>query len=224
MSELGLFVCADGVRFTPTYLLTRLLPEVSYETASCPCRVVYRIDVGNMQFSTVGQPLPRPFVATMIDHGSNRLGGVPVTFTVKAGGGNFYGQPATTVTTDSDGRAAAVLTLGPDEGFDNNVAEASFPGNPGFGASFTASGKTVGEPQDTKISGVVFDNSNNPIPGVTLHVEGTSLTTQSDEQGQFILQPTPVGHVKLLADGSTAPPRNGLPWPKLEYELVTIAG
>ncbi|HXG18883.1 MAG TPA: hypothetical protein VNN62_07405 [Methylomirabilota bacterium] len=28
----------------------------------------------------------------------------------------------------------------------------------------------------------------------------------------------------LTANGSTVPPRNGLPWPKLEYELVTIAG
>jgi hypothetical protein len=59
---------------------------------------------------------------------------------------------------------------------------------------------------------------------VTLQVEGISLTTQSDEQGQFLLQPAPVGHVKLIADGSTAPPRDGRPWPKLEYELVTIAG
>ena len=182
------------------------------------------VDAGNLQFGAVGQPLPKPFIATVIDHGSNRLGGVPVTFTVKEGGGNFDGQPAKTVTTDSDGRAQAVLTLGPDEGFDNNLVEANFPNNPGFAASFTASGKTVGEPEDTKISGVVLDKSNNPIQGVTLHVEGTSLTTQSDEQGQFVLQPAPVGKIISLADGSTAPPRDGLPWPKLEYELVTIAG
>lgn len=182
------------------------------------------VDAGNLQFGGVGQPLPRPFIATVIDRGSNRLGGVPVTFTVKDGGGNFNGQAAKTVTTDSDGRAQAVLTLGPGEGFDNNLVEANFPGNPGFAASFTASGKTVGQPEDTTISGVVLDNSNNPIQGVTLHVEGTSLTTQSDDQGQFVLQPAPVGKVLLTADGSTAPPRNGLPWPKLEYELVTIAG
>lgn len=182
------------------------------------------VDSGNNQIGAAGQPLPKPFVAVVIDRGSNRLGGVDVAFRVKEGGGNFGGQVEKTVKTDSDGRAAAVLTLGPDEGFDNNLVEASFPNNPGFAASFTASGKTVGEPEDTKISGVVLDNSNNPIEGVTLHVEGTSLTVQSDEQGQFVLQPAPVGKVSLVADGSTAPPRNGLPWPKLVYDLVTIAG
>ncbi|HXG18884.1 MAG TPA: hypothetical protein VNN62_07410 [Methylomirabilota bacterium] len=138
------------------------------------------VDAGNLQFGVVGQPLPKPFIATVIDRGSNRLGGVPVTFTMKDGGGNFAGQPAKTVTTDSDGRAQAVLTLGPDAGFDNNLVEANFPGNPGFAASFTASGKVAGNPADTKISGVVLDNSNTPIQGVTLHVEGASLTTQPD--------------------------------------------
>jgi hypothetical protein len=113
------------------------------------------VDAGNLQFGVVGQPLPRPFIATVIDRGSNRLGGVPVTFTVKDGGGNFNGQAEKTVTTDSDGRVQAVLTLGPDAGFDNNLVEANFPGNPGIAASFTASGKTVGRPQDTIISGVV---------------------------------------------------------------------
>lgn len=182
------------------------------------------VDSGNNQIGATGQSLPKPFVVVVIDRGSNRLGGVPVTFRVIQGGGNFDGQSEQTVTTDSDGRAAAVVTLGPDEGFENNLVEASFPDNPGFAASFTASGKTVGEPQDTKISGVVLDNSNNPIEGVTLHVEGTTLTTQSDEQGQFVLQPAPVGKVSLVADGSTAPPRDGKPWPKLVYDLVTIAG
>ncbi|MBI3756537.1 MAG: hypothetical protein HY267_01020 [Deltaproteobacteria bacterium] len=182
------------------------------------------IDSGNSQIGATGQPLPKPFVAVVIDRGSNRLGGAPVTFQVKDGGGNFSGQAETTVTTDTDGRAAAVLTLGPDEGFDNNLVEANFPNNPGFAASFTASGKTVGKPEDTTISGVVLDNSNNPIEGVTLHIEGTTLTTQSNEQGQFVLQPALVGKVSLVADGSTVPPRDGLPWPKLVYDLVTIAG
>src|SRR5207249_7990115 len=68
---------------------------------------------------------------------------------------NFDGQSEATVTTDSDGRAAVVLTLGPDGGFDNNVVGATFSNNPGSAATFTASGKIVGEPADTKISGVV---------------------------------------------------------------------
>jgi hypothetical protein len=115
-----------------------------------------------------------------------------------------------------------VFTLGTDEGFDNNVVKATFPGNVGAPATFVASGKIAGDLAETQISGVVLDNTNIPIPGVTLHIEGTSLTTQSDKEGQFVLQPAPVGHVKLIADGATAQ-RSGT-WPKLEYELVTIPG
>lgn len=180
------------------------------------------VDAGNNQEGIVGQNLPRPFVATVVDRGSNRLGNVPVTFTVTQGNGNFAGQPAVTITTDSNGLAQVVLTLGPEEGFDNNVVKATFPGNTGGPAVFVASGKIPGNPDDTILSGVVLDNSNIPIAGVTLHVEGTALTTQSDDQGQFVLQPAPVGHVKLVADGATAQ-RAGT-WPKLEYELVTIPG
>lgn len=179
------------------------------------------VDAGNLQFGVVGQPLPKPFIATVIDRDSNRLGGVPVTFRVLAGGGNFSGQQQTTVNTDSDGRAQAVLTLGPDEEFDNNIIEATFPNNPGASATFTASGKVAGNPADTKISGVVLDNSNNPIQGVTLHVEGTLLTTQSNAQGQFVLQPAPAGKVLLTADGSTVPLRNGLPY--YRYADLSIA-
>lgn len=182
------------------------------------------VDAGNLQTGVVGQPLPRPFIVAVIDQGNNRLGGVPVTFTVERGGGSFDGQPSMTVNTDSDGRAQAVLTLGPDEGFDNNMVNAAFPGNPGTAATFMASGKVAGIPEQTKISGVVLDNANQPVPGVTVYIDGSPLTTQSDDQGQFVLQPAPVGHVKLVADGTTAAPRDGRPWPTLEYELVTIAG
>jgi hypothetical protein len=180
------------------------------------------VDSGNNQTGATGQPLPKPFVAAVIDRGSNRLGGVPVTFRVLQGEGNFNGQAEVTLPTDSDGRVAATLTLGATAGFDNNLVQATFPNSPGQAAVFVASGKAVGDLAETKISGVVLDNSDLPVAGVTLHVEGTSLTTQSDAQGQFVLQPAPVGKVLLVADGATAQ-RPGT-WPKLEYELVTIAG
>ena len=44
---------------------------------------------------------------------------------------------------------------------------------------------------------------------------------KTDAQGQFTIQPAPVGAFKLMADGSTAP--NG-PWPTLEFDMVTVAG
>ena len=79
-----------------------------------------------------------------------------------------------------------------------------------------------GNPNDTTISGVVLDNSDEPIQGVTMRVKDTSLETQTDEEGQFFITSAPVGLVDLIADGSTTV-RPGV-WPTLDFELVTVAG
>ena len=189
------------------------------------------VDTGNGQTGVVGQSLPLPFIAIVADAGHNRVAGVPVTFTVRQGGGLMGGKPLFTGVTDSDGRVAAVLTLGQQEGYDNNVVEATFTGNPGLPAAFLASARVPGNPAATSISGVVLDNAGQPIPEVTLRLfrthHGTGLPEQvvtpveSDEDGHFVIQPAPVGAYKLMADGSTAP--NG-PWPTLEFDLVTVAG
>ncbi len=192
------------------------------------------IDTGNGQLGEVNKPLPKPLIAVVVDKGNNRLGGVPVTFSVKEGGGSFNGQSSFTVNTDSDGRAAGTLTLGFQEGNANNLVEANFPANESFPASFTASGRAPGDATKTTISGVVLDNSNVPIPGVTIRAVLTQVfnanvaivqsvaAVQTDEQGQFSIQQAPVGIVKLLVDGSTAQ-RPGT-FPTLDYDLVTVAG
>ena len=69
---------------------------------------------------------------------------------------------------------------------------------------------------------MVLDNTNLPIAGVSMRIEGTTMMTQTDAQGQFILSGAPVGYVKLIADGSTAQ-RPGT-WPMLEYAVFTISG
>ena len=145
-----------------------------------------------------------------------------VTFTASQGGGTLDGSKTMTIETDSDGRVLVVLTLGPQEGFDSNVVQASVPGLSGLPAAFIASGWVPKDPADTRISGVVFDNSNNPIAGVTMRVQGTGLAIESDDQCLFEIKPAPVGHVVLIADGSTAR-REGV-WPKLEFEMVPVAG
>jgi len=192
------------------------------------------IDTGNSQIGEVNQPLPKPLIAVVVDDGNNRLAGVPVTFTVKEGGGNFGDQPTFTVNTDSDGRVAANLTLGFQEGNANNLVEVNFPNNQSFPASFTASGRAPGDANKTTISGVVLDNSNVPIPGVTIRAVLTNLlnsnsniiqsvaAVKTDAQGQFTITQAPVGFVKLLVDGSTAQ----LPgkYPTLDYDMVTVAG
>lgn len=192
------------------------------------------LDAGNGQIGAVSQPLPHPFIVVVTDASHNRLANVPVTFQVTQAGGNFGGQASITTNSDSDGRAAAILTLGPGEGIENNVAEATFAGNAGFPAAFSASGRIPGNPAATKITGVVLDNSNNPVPGATIRAFLQNVPAQqsgglppnvsakSDLQGQFSIQPAPVGYVKIIADGSTVQ-RPGT-WPNLEYDLVTVSG
>lgn len=205
---------------------------VASATAGTPSLIV--VDSGNNQYGVIGQPLPLPFIAIVTDSGNNRLPGVKVTFTVKNGGGSFAGKSTFTTTTDSDGRAMAVLTLGPNAGVNNNLVEASFDGMTSYPAAFTASGMAPGPAEQTRISGVVLDNSNNPIPGVTMRLYQINLgarsnlptevarPVQTDAQGQFVMQPVPIGVFKLMADGTTAQ-RPGS-WPTLEYDMITVPG
>lgn len=189
-----------------------------------PDRIV--VDSGNQQTGPTMKPLARPLVIVVVDAGSNRLGGVPVTFTVQKGGGRLEGsapgQTSVEVLTDSDGRALAVLTLGPEPGIDNNAVSATFPGNTGFPAGFVASAKVPGDPAETSISGVVLDNTDQPIEGVTIELLDSNVEVRTDANGQFKLKPVPVGTVFVDVDGRTTN-RPGV-WPTLEYEVVTVPG
>lgn len=196
--------------------------------SSTPTMIV--VDSGNAQTGAAGQALPFPLVADVVDSGSNRVAGVPVTFTVQQGGCTFAGLPSQTVTSDSNGRAIAVLTLG----LQNCMTSANFPGNAGYPAGFTAVSMTPGDPANTTISGVVLDNSNNPIAGATIRLyqynQGNNnnlpvqvgTPVQSNSLGTFLISPAPVGSFQLMADGSTVPGPNS--YPTLQYDLVTVAG
>jgi len=74
----------------------------------------------------------------------------------------------------------------------------------------------------TRVSGVVLDNQDQPLQGVTLRIEGTTRQGISDDQGRFTITEVPVGPVHLIADGSTALASGE--YPSLGYQLVTIAG
>ncbi|HYX51967.1 MAG TPA: hypothetical protein VE783_00845, partial [Candidatus Limnocylindrales bacterium] len=192
------------------------------------------IDSGNGQTGVLGQALPFPFVVAVVDAGHNRVANVPVTFNVRSGGGNLAGSPTQTITTDSNGRAIAVLTVGTETGNSNNVVEATFPGNGGIPVAFSASARAPADPANTSISGVVLDNSNNPIVGATLRLLQTNqgnannlpvqigTPVQTDSHGTFLIQPAPVGFFKLMADGTTA--AGSQSYPTLEYDIVTVAG
>lgn len=187
--------------------------------AGVPARLL--VDMGTGQFGLVGQRLQRPFTVVVTDDGFNRLPDVPVTFAVVAGGGTIDGSPLQTVRTDSDGRAWVTPTLGPEPGNDNNVVRATVS-SLAEAATFVASGRLGGSASATAISGVILDNSNMPIEGVTVRIDELPLQARTDTQGQFIIDGAPAGYVKLLVDGSTAQ-RPGI-WPTLEFAVYTLPG
>jgi hypothetical protein len=182
------------------------------------------VDSGDHQEGIAGQDLPRPLVAVVTDAGHNRLAEVPVTLSIVLGGGRFAnGRDEILTSTDSDGRAIASLSLGSEEGTGNNVVIARIEGAPDLQpTSFTSSGLAAGLPAQTSIRGVVLDNQNDSVPGVTLRVLDSALTTRTDMAGTFRISGVPVGTLRLLVDGSTAE-RPGS-WPDLEYVVTTIPG
>ena len=182
------------------------------------------VDSGDQQVGIAGQVLPRPLVAVVTDAGHNRLEGAAVRLNVVKGQGRFAnGLREVLELSDSDGRVIVPVTLDPEEGIANNVVEARIEGlDPSPVASFAASGRTAGDPAATSISGVVLDNSNLPIAGVTLRILGSPLTARTDEKGLFRISGAPVGTVKFVVDGSTVE-RPGS-WPDLEFVLTTIPG
>ena len=178
--------------------------------------------MGDNQRGVIGEPLPIPLEAFAADPGGNPAAGIPVTFSVVRGGGNFGGQPSQIVVTGDDGIARAVFTLGFEEGFNNNLAEASFEGLTGLMATFIASGIKPGDPANTTFTGVVLDSTQQPIPGATVFIDGTPVTGVTDADGQFLLTGVPVGPLVLHVDPSTSP--RSETFPPLEFEVVAISG
>jgi hypothetical protein len=139
--------------------------------------------------------------------------------TLTAGGASYE------TATDSDGRATAEYVLGPVGGLDAQRVTATLletPDDKLINAGFTASAFVPGDPGQTSISGVVLDNQDTPLSGVTIRVAGTTRQAVTTGQGQFKITEAPVGPVHLIADGSTTAADGE--YPSLSYNLVTVAG
>jgi hypothetical protein len=199
-------------------------PVAFQETALPGSPALIVVDTGDQQVGIPGQPAPRPFVVVVTDSGYNRLGGVQVQFTTSKGQGTFAnGQQTVTAATDSDGRAIVTYTLDPAEGVSNNGVRAAIVGLANSPvAIFALSGRAAGDPAATTVSGVVLDNAQQPVPGVTVSVRGTALNSQTNSAGHFQLNAVPPGTITLIVDGSTAL-RPGA-WPDLEYFVTVIPG
>ncbi len=102
-------------------------------TAAIASEIVYvsgnGVKVGtayNYQSSTVNTTLAQDFIVQVNGpFGNDPIAGHAVTFRVVSGGGNFYGNNSTTVSTGPDGRASARLTLGSVAGDSVHIVEAT---------------------------------------------------------------------------------------------------
>ena len=215
-------VGVDRVRATAV----GVVGEISFSaTALAGAPAAINVASGDDQRGAVGTGLSRPLFAVVTDDGHNAIPGVPITFRVVAGDGGLVegaGADTAVVETDDSGLASVRLILGPSQGFDNNLVEATHAGLTTLPATFKASAFLAGDPAQTKISGTVLDNQGDPVPGVTMRIRDTALTATTDAQGRFLVTGVPVGQVFLIADATTAA-RPGH-WASLEYELFAIAG
>ena len=189
------------------------------------------VNSGNNQRGVAGQPLPAPFVVAVTDTGANVVSGSRVKFQVTKGGGRFYNPKSeyqtrqVTTKTDSDGRASVQFIIGQLQGLDAQRVTATLIDSPQgktLSAGFTASAFIPADPGKTSLSGVVLNNQDQPLQGVTLRIEGTTRQAVSNDQGRFTITEVPVGPVHLIADGSTTLASGE--YPSLGYQLVTIAG
>ncbi|HRC86598.1 MAG TPA: carboxypeptidase regulatory-like domain-containing protein, partial [Thermoanaerobaculia bacterium] len=185
-----------------------------------PAKIV--MTMGDNQRGAVGRPLPVPLEALVLDSDGNPVPGVLVRFQVEKGGGNLDGAPTLTRTTGLDGRARVAFTLGFAPGIAAHVVSAAVEGLDGLPASFTESALVPGDPAQTRFSGVVVDNSLQPIPGAEVSILGAPAPAITDEQGRFTLTQVPVGLVHLHIDPSGSPRPET--FPPLAFETVTVAG
>ena len=101
---------------------------------------------GDEQAGTAGEPLPDPFVVSVLDQNKGAYPGAPVTFEITGGQGSLSAE---TALTDSAGQAATFLTLGKNPG--TNTVDVLVAGL--LPVTFTARG--MGIPHTlTKVSGL----------------------------------------------------------------------
>ena len=193
-------------------------------TVTEPRRIVRTAgdDHTGAMLAAVSAAYPKPLLTQVFDDRGNPVEGVPVTYRAVSGGGSFAGAETVTEVTNGQGIASATFTLGPQPGIGVNLVEAGFEGLPELPVVFAITGVMPGPEAETAMVGLVLDNQDDPVPGVTLAIEDTDLEVVSDAQGRFRLAGVPVGTVKLEVNGRTTS-RPGT-WPYLEFHFTTVSG
>jgi hypothetical protein len=151
---------------------------------------------GNVQTGQPGETLGQPFVIRISDLGGSPIVGVTVNFTVTAGGGTV--NPAV-ATTNSQGLASTVLTLGATVG--NNAVVASSSTLSGSSVTFTATATAVQHPSATRLD-LVSGNTQTGAVGQQLPVPLTVRATDADGKP---VSGVPISFVVTAGGGFTDP-------------------
>ena len=163
---------------------------------------------GDEQQGPAGSRLDQPFLVEVRDQRGNPLPGVQVTVTVQEGGGKL-GTRFTVVktTTDGDGRAESMLTLGAEPG--TNIVEVSVPGVEGISFSALGTGTSTavmdGEYHRWHLpQGAVFRLGKGPIGSrdraLSFSPDGQALAVASD-LGIWIYDSANLNPTALLPGG-----------------------
>ncbi len=205
------------------------IPLPAYFCAAAEIGLPSQLNVagGDNQSAETGSAPLQP-LRVWVSDGRNGVENVVITFRLLQGDGSFGGSKMAFAATGPTGHAQIDFVAGPTPG--NNVIEANFVGNTGAPAVFSIRGigRSAGEP--TSFSGVVLDNSLQPIGGAPCELEiGGALvgTTTTDASGLFEFTEIPSGFGHLHIDGIAATQLAGgaIPtgsFPVLGYQVTVV--
>jgi len=186
---------------------------------------------GDNQRGATSEPLPIPLAVLVTDLSSNPVDGMAVTFSVVAGDGKLGGQSSVVVTTNAKGVADVAFVPGQVEGLSAHEVLAQIPPVEGSGTAdgvtFTASALQARDPDQTQVSGLVVDQDEVPLAGVSIHFPGqaTVFPVVTGEDGTFLYPGAPTGFAQMILDGSTVPHEGETPlYPTMTMELHNVAG
>ena len=134
---------------TVTVSVTGIQAQQTFNAEGIRIPLAFWIISGFDQKGLIGEALPKPIVVEVRDQSGEPLPGVQVIFSLSSGGGTLS---VTSTTTDSDGRAESILTLGPDPG--TNTVEVAVTGIQGK-QTVTAIAELPPIPQDVNRDDVV---------------------------------------------------------------------
>ena len=154
------------------------------------------ITSGSNQRGAPDDELDNPFVVTVLDEDNDPVSGVAVTFSVISGGGSLS---ATSVQTNSRGRASTVLTLGDDPGRNSVRARAA-----GVSRTVTFNATATGAAAE-----LVIDSGNNQRGALNEELDDSLIVQVLDDDGNgvndvsVLFRVTPgQGRLSQLGNGS----------------------